>query len=243
MARMYTLRRPPFIPDGPDLTSTASAAPPLISHPAGPRDWRTNREIWFVWLQERRREWITFREIAEWLSEIIGRGLPNERARANAYDMLQRDLLAGEFEEAGRSCVLYLHFYTPWAKMTQQRLQVALDTFPIETVRSAYLGRCWIPRRHFDRWLAKHELPLSPARFEPQVDTVLSDEERAIKALADHLKQAPDCRRADAVSWCQQRGFDFSARGFHSRIWPKARVLAGLSEKASGGRKPKKSLR
>jgi hypothetical protein len=79
--------------------------------------------------------------------------VPNETARANAYNMLQRDLLAGEFEEGGRSKVLYLNPATPKCRMTPAWLQSMLDTYPVETVRSAYLGRCWIPRRIFDRWL------------------------------------------------------------------------------------------
>jgi len=234
--------RPPSIPDDPPLTSPAAAGPALFSNPTGPRDWRMNREISFVWQQQRLRDWISFREIAEWLSEIDGRGVPNESARAHAYDMLQCDLLAGEFEEGGRSRVLYLHFFTPMAKMTQARLQTALDTFPIENVRSNYLGRCWIPRHMIDRWLAKHELPRSPARFEPREDAVVSDEQRAIKALAAYLRQNPECRHADAAEWCRQRGFTFSGRGFRSRIWPQARGRAGLPEQASAGRK-RKSLR
>jgi hypothetical protein len=131
----------------------------------GARGHRIDREIRFIQRQRRKREWISFREIAEWLSEINGRGVPNETARDNAYNMLQHDLLAGQFEEAGRSMVLYLHPATPMGRMTPERLQSWLDTFPVERVRSAYLGRCWIPRRMFDRWLAFHEHPPSPARF------------------------------------------------------------------------------
>jgi hypothetical protein len=236
-------QRSPSSRDDPPLTSTAAAGPPLIANPTGPRDWRMNREVRFVWQQQRLRDWISFREVAEWLSEIDGRGVPNESARARAYDMLQRDLLAGAFEEGGRSRVLYLHFFTPMAKMTQARLQTVLDTSPLETVRSEYLGQCWIPRHLFERLLVKHELPPSPARFKPQEDAVVSDEEGAIKALAAHLKQKPECRREDATEWCRQRGFTITARGFQSRVWPKARVRAGLQEKASAGRKPKRSLR
>jgi hypothetical protein len=133
----------------------------------GARSHRIDREIRFISRQRRGRQWISFREIVEWLSEIDGRGVPNETARDNAYNMLQRDLLAGDFEEHGRSMVLYLHPVTPIGRMTRDRLQDALDTFPINTVRAAYLGRCWMSRRMFDRWLAKHQLPASPSRFLP----------------------------------------------------------------------------
>jgi hypothetical protein len=143
-------------------------SPPVIPNANCPQDWRINREGRFTWRQQRAHDWISFREIAEWLSELDGHGVPNEAARVNAYDLLMRDLLAGDFEEQGRSKVRYLHFRTAMARMTRERLNNALDTLSLADVRSEYLARCWIPRRMFDRWLAKHELPQSPARFEPQ---------------------------------------------------------------------------
>ena len=140
---------------------------PLIRNPKGPEEWRVNREVRFTWRQQREREWIPFREIAEWFAELNGGGA-NEAARASAYEMLQHDFLNGDFEEAGRSRILYLHFRTPMAKMTRNRLQTAIDTLSDEDVRLEYLGRCWLPEPMFQRWLAKHELPLSPPRFEPR---------------------------------------------------------------------------
>jgi hypothetical protein len=142
---------------------------PLIRNPKGPEEWRVNREVRFTWRQQREREWIPFREIAEWFAELNGGGA-NEAARASAYEMLQHDFLNGDFEEAGRSRILYLHFRTPMAKMTRNRLQTAIDTLSDEDVRLQYLGRCWLPEPMFQRWLAKHELPLSPPRFEPRRD-------------------------------------------------------------------------
>jgi hypothetical protein len=140
---------------------------PLIPNPNCPTDWRLNREVRFTRRQQRSHEWINFREIAEWLSEIDGHGVPNEAARANAYDMLTRDLLAGDFEEEGRSKVRYLYHASKMARMTRQRLNDVLDTFSTVDVRSEYLARCWIPRRMFDQWLAKHCLQASPRRFQP----------------------------------------------------------------------------
>jgi uncharacterized protein VirK/YbjX len=103
---------------------------PLIRNAKDPEDWRLNREVRFTWRQQSKREWIPFREIAEWFAELGSSGA-NEGARANAYNMLQRDFLNGDFEEAGRSRVLYLHFRTPMAKMTRNRLQTAIDTLPV----------------------------------------------------------------------------------------------------------------
>jgi hypothetical protein len=177
-----------------------------------------NREVRFTWWQQRARQWIAFRELAEWLLEFNG---------GDAYDMLQRDLLAGDFEEGGRSKVLYLHYLSPRARMTRQRLNDVLDTFSLADVRSEYLARCWLPRRMFDRWLAKHELLSSPARFEPQEEareqpTSVSRRGRRPRADWDAVELAfleviktrglpdddnidPNWRRqADAESWVGQ---------------------------------------
>jgi hypothetical protein len=153
-----------------------------------------------------------------------------------------RDLLAGDFEEQGRSKVLYRHFRITRARVTREWLNDVLDTFSLADVRSEYLARCWIPRRMFNRWLAKHELPPSPARFEPQRETRVratkaSDEAAAVKALAARLKECPELTRAAANEWCREKGYVLSGRGFQDRVWPQARVKAELPEKAQGGRK------
>jgi hypothetical protein len=64
-------------------------------------------------------------------------------------------------------------------------------------------------------------------------------ESDATKALAAHLKANPQLTAADAKAYL--KGYQISARGFQSRIWPAARTRAGLVPKASPGRKPKSS--
>jgi hypothetical protein len=119
----------------------------------------------FTWQQLRKREWIAFREIVEWFEEFHSHGMPDEAASNRCYDLLMRDLLLGDFEECGRAQVRYLHYITPMPRTTRQRLINAIKTFPANTVRSQFLAPCWIPRHMFDRWLAKHGLLPSPARF------------------------------------------------------------------------------
>ena len=188
---------------------------------------------------------INFLKIVEWLAEERGdRVNPLQAHRTyemlRAYDMLLRDLLDGDFEEGGRSQVRYLNpNLREEPRMTRAFLhKITRECTDRETVH-LHLSWCWIPRRLFERWLENHRLEASPARFEPQEDAVVSDEERAIKALAAYLKQMPNCRRDDAGAWCRQRGHTFSDRSFQSQIWPEARKLAGLLGKASPGRKPK----
>ena len=84
------------------------------------RDWRRQRQEKFTERERHARAWICFQEIAEWLSDLHGRGVPNEAACNHAYDMLMQDLLLGDFEERGRSQVRYLHHVTPKVRMTRR---------------------------------------------------------------------------------------------------------------------------
>ena len=56
------------------------------------RQRRTARIERFTQIQQGKREWINFAEIAEWCSEESS-VVPNEVAREAAYQKLQRDLL------------------------------------------------------------------------------------------------------------------------------------------------------
>jgi hypothetical protein len=134
-------------------------------------EWRENRIRRFTERQRSRRDWINFAEIAEWCSELGGSIVSDEDSRASAYDKLQADFIAGDFEEAGRARVLFLHPWTKTAKMTRDRALEFVELMPPETLRSEYWDHCWIPRHLFRRWLAKHNLPQAPSRFEPSIAT------------------------------------------------------------------------
>ena len=214
------------------------------------RQWDFANIRRFEEAQRRKREWINFVEIAEWYSELRGPTTPKKAAaaREQAYSMLERDLLAGLFEEGGRSQVLFLHpglSVSHW-KMERQWLRDAIDNnYDSEHGRS-YLRHCWLPRTFFKRWRGWHHLPESPPLFQPQksqrvLAATARDETAAIRALASHLRSNRDLKKGEARSLCHKAGFKLTGHGFQNRVWPTARVQAGLEAKARAGRNRKPS--
>jgi hypothetical protein len=65
-------------------------------------------------------------------------------------------------------------------------------------------------------------------------------ETEAIAALASQFGKTLDqTKRADVLAWLRSEDFKLSDRGFLNRVWPSARVRAGLSAKALPGAKKK----
>jgi hypothetical protein len=132
------------------------------------RQRRTNRIEQFKTAQRETREWINFAEIAEWCSKE-GSILPSQEKTIAAYDTLSRDLLAGEFEEDGRSRILFFHPWLPKGRMSRERLRDIVEhNYDAQKGRTSFLPFCWMPRELFERWLAKHRLAESlPGYFMP----------------------------------------------------------------------------
>jgi hypothetical protein len=131
------------------------------------RDQRARqlREARIKRFTERQRchgEWDNLAEIAEFCSREDGSIEPNERKRATAFDTLQRDLLAGEFEENGRTRVLFLHPSVAKARMTPTWLKDAAEYNYDGNHGRSYLAYCWVPRYQAKRWFQRLRLPLPP---------------------------------------------------------------------------------
>ena len=221
------------------------------------RQRRAQRIAHFAEEQRKSRDWISFREIADWCARRESKFVPDEADRLGAYDLLRDDLLTGEFQEEGKSHVLYLHpdLTVPMTtetvprqarRMTPETLRAAIEMHPPGIIRSEYLECLWIPYRSLNRWLVKHDLPPSPSIFNPapkkRVSPIAGRETAATKLLAAYLKYNQDITRDAAETWCVKQGYGLSQRGFRFRVWPAARKEAGLSELAPAGRK-RKSVR
>jgi hypothetical protein len=65
-------------------------------------------------------------------------------------------------------------------------------------------------------------------------------EKRAANVLARKLKTNPNLSRAEARPFCRNRdGTEMGPEAF-KRVWPEARVSAGLPRKARAGKKPRR---
>ena len=124
----------------------------------------------FEEVQRRKRNWIKFTEIAEEYSERDGPVAPEKAAaeRERACAMLEHDLLARNFEENGRSQVLFLFPGFTDRRMTPQRLQDAIDYNYDNRCGRSYLENCWITRNRYELWREWHNLGELPPRFRPQ---------------------------------------------------------------------------
>jgi hypothetical protein len=146
-----------WAPESEPESQTHAPAPPAAPNlPVDPLDiskratiWRADRIERFTARQRRVREWINFAEIAEWCSREDGSIVANEEKRAAAFDILQTDLLAGDFDENGRSRVFYLHpeIKKSEFRVNHLRMQSTTTTMVIAADRNIYRiagfrGRC-----------------------------------------------------------------------------------------------------
>ncbi len=151
------------------------------------RLWREKHNECFAERQRRQRRWFSLAEIADWCAREPGSIKPDEERRALAYAELGKALRDGEFEQGGRSRVLYLNPETSWARMTRARFTEIVDAFGSDhdLLVSAYLARCWLPHDLAQRWFKMKNLRPHPYWFQPPTeDTSTSQQEGLAVAIA-----------------------------------------------------------
>jgi hypothetical protein len=90
-----------------------------------------------------------------------------------------------------------------------------------------------------NRYYSIHAADSLP-RVPPTQVSIMAVETAATKALGEELERNPNLTREQASDWCETYGHHLTYRGFLNRVWPAARVKAGLQSAAPPGR-PKKS--
>jgi hypothetical protein len=140
-----------------------------VKPPSMTREAHIRQILRFRDCQSRRRNWLGFWDIADWIA--CDRGATDrrdEQLRAQGYSDLFDAILAGEFDQRGRSCVLYLA-PLPGGKprlsadlLRQMRDQYAGTT----TINDEVLPRCWVPRSLAQQWFARRDI-VWPGRFDP----------------------------------------------------------------------------
>jgi hypothetical protein len=128
--------------------------------------------------QRRRRQWLSFDEIADWCARIPRSLRRDEAVRAQAYADLQEAMLAGEFGHGADSRVRYFQLDPGPIKARRQlepeRLRIWLDFYGANdsVIITEIFSRCWLPRDLARRWFERHGLSW-PAHFEAASESEL----------------------------------------------------------------------
>jgi hypothetical protein len=163
--------QPPFHA-GQDPSITEVSVSPDTDYPDPPwvmqKQARERRISRFREHQQRRRNWISLADIADWIARDRGAtDRRDEKLRAQGYDDLLNAILIGEFERGNRSCVLYL---TPDAELFRLSAELLRDMRDVHadpaTVNNEVLSRCWVPRDLAQRWFERRHL-MWPGLFDP----------------------------------------------------------------------------
>jgi hypothetical protein len=130
---------------------------------------RHEREVaeW-VARQQLSQQWVSFAEIADWCAREPGGTKRDEDRRCRAYRDLARAIMAGEFDRAGRWCVVRPpDGHTSIAEPLRFRVTLArLRKWPTYrggmTVSDQELARWWAPRRLCAAWFRAREISPPP---------------------------------------------------------------------------------
>lgn len=125
---------------------------------------RTSEILRFRECQRRRRQWIGFWDIADWIA--CERGTTDRRdegLRQQAYNDLLNSVLADEFERRGKSLVLHL---SPHAQPGRGSLRLTTELLRswigyyagTAMVVDQVMPRCWVPHGLARRWFERRAI-------------------------------------------------------------------------------------
>ena len=188
----------------------------------------------FAERQRIKKRWIALIDLIAWCAQSTTAASNDEEARARdvAYRRLAESILRGEFEQSGRSKVLYLDTLvtsdgaSSRCRLTRNQFKITFDVAampPAPSLPLTVLNCCWLPSDIARRWLESHGYRWAP-HFEP------AHERRPAQAIPDFDLRLGWIPLANALA---QHGN--KSRGEKSRsvppsrekaFWPAARVAA-----------------
>lgn len=148
----------------------------------------------------RTREWINFKDIADWCARESGSIVPNEKLRSDTYNLLGEALADGFFGAGRAARVLFLNPISTWAKLTQERYNGIPGG---EEGRHNYLRWCWIPRDLAGAWFDSKNLSRPAHLFQPHVVGSYHLSEPIVKQQSGESKSAPT--GSSVREWMRQR--------------------------------------
>jgi hypothetical protein len=125
----------------------------------------------FAERQRIKKRWIALIDLIAWCAQSTTAASNDEEARARdvAYRRLAESILRGEFEQSGRSKVLYLDTLvtsdgaSPRCRLTREQFEIA---FAAASLPLTVLNCCWLPSDIARQWLEAHGYRRAP-HFEP----------------------------------------------------------------------------
>ena len=161
--------------------------------------------------------------------EAVRAGKEREAVRI-ATGVVWRQIMLPAFDRAVSEtrAILHARIGAPYAPFGQ----LPADLWPVLEVVDWQNGTAVDPNDFF--YYAIH------VRSAPSLVSTAAGESAAVKALGSQLRSNPELTRGQAQKWCAAAGIMLGPRSFQQRVWPRARALAGLPERATPGR-PRKA--
>jgi hypothetical protein len=160
----------------PDEQAERRGLPRYIGKGARGRRWLAE----FAARQERRRQWVSFDEIADWCAREAGGIAPDPALRHAAYAALGASLRAGALECGGRPAVLLLCPGMAPLRVGRRWMAAVAALGDEAYVAAHHLALCWMPLELARAWLQRKRIapppgwsPIRPVTAAPAAESAL----------------------------------------------------------------------